>query len=609
MKNQTFAITPPWRVNTLCDLFKERISETPNATAYRYFADESWHDLSWLEAQRLAGRWQKALKNEGYEPGDRVAVLLNNSPNWVAFDQAAMGLGLVVVPLFVNDSPENIVHILRDSGARFLLIKEAQTWQKLAPKKGQLPDLSRVVCLGECPENRKSGGIFMPASLWLPQTGDTMHFGDGDEKKLATIVYTSGTTGPPKGVMLSHKNILINAYSSLRLIPVFREDLFLSFLPLSHALERMAGYYLPMMAGSTVAFARSIADLAEDLITIKPTLLISVPRIYERILLKIREKLQTASPTSRTLFNYTLHVGWNRFLYRQGRGGWQPSMVMWPLLDKLVAAKVRERLGGRLRTAVCGGAHLSNEVAQFFIGLDIPVVQGYGLTESSPVISVNPIEENTPESVGRPLPGVETKIDNNGELLVRGETVMMGYWNNPEATQEVIDAGGWLHTGDQAQIEEHHIHLTGRLKEIIVLSNGRKIPPSDMEASIVMDPLFEQVLVVGENAPYLSALVVLNKAKWREIAKKQNLDPNLPNLPQSKSYQRLQDVLLERFELQLKNFPGFARVKMVCPILEPWTVENGLITPTLKPKRKRILNSFRSQVQRMYKDHPVFSRV
>jgi long-chain acyl-CoA synthetase len=559
--------------------------------------------------QQLAGRWQKALKNEGYEPGDRVAVLLNNSPNWVAFDQAAMGLGLVVVPLFVNDNPENIIHILQDSGAKFLLLKEAQTWQKLAAKKDQMPDLTRVVCMGECPKNRKSGGMFMPASIWLPETSDAMHFGDGDEKKMATIIYTSGTTGPPKGVMLSHRNILMNAYSSLRLIPVFREDLFLSFLPLSHALERMAGYYLPMMAGSQVAFARSIADLAQDLITIKPTLLISVPRIYERILLKIREKLQSATPTSRTLFNYTLNVGWRRFLNRQGRGSWQPSMLLWPILDKLVAAKVREKLGGRLRTAVCGGAHLSSEVAQFFIGLDIPVVQGYGLTESSPVISVNPIEENTPESVGRPLPGVETKIDSNGELLVRGETVMMGYWNNPQATQEVIDSLGWLHTGDQAQIDKHHIRLTGRLKEIIVLSNGRKIPPSDMEASIIMDPLFEQVLIIGENAPYLSALVVLDKTKWHNLAKQQNLDPNSPNRPQSQSYQKLQDILLERIEINLKNFPGFAKVRMVSPILEPWTVENGLITPTLKPKRKRILNYFKTQVQQMYKDHPVFSGV
>jgi long-chain acyl-CoA synthetase len=596
----------------LCDLFRERTRESPYSVAYKYFnvSTKGWESLSWLEMKQLAGRWQKALKNEGFRPGDRVAIMLNNSPDWVAFDQAAMGLGLVVVPLFVNDNPENIIHILNDSGVKFLLLKEAETWRQLVGKKDQLPELQRVVCMADCPENsRKQGGIFMPASIWLPESSDALYFGDGDPKKLATIVYTSGTTGPPKGVMLSHKNILANAYSSLRLMPVFREDSFLSFLPLSHALERMAGYYLPMMSGSQVAFARSIADLAEDLITIKPTLLISVPRIYERILLKIRDRLQSASPIVRMLFKLTKSVGWQRFEFLQGRRSWNISLLLWPLLDRLVASKVREKLGGRLRTAVCGGAHLSSEVAEFFISLDIPIIQGYGLTESSPVISVNPLEENSPETVGRPLPGVETKIARNGELLVRGDTVMMGYWNNPGATDEVIDVNGWLHTGDQAKIEQHHISLTGRLKEIIVLSNGKKIPPSDMEASIIMDPLFQQVLIVGENAPYLSALTVLDQEKWLELAAKYHLDPNAPNNHGSLEYQKLEQIILARIEKLLKKFPGFAKVRMVCPVLEPWTIENGLITPTLKPRRGRILDYFSSQVERMYKDHTVFSGV
>jgi long-chain acyl-CoA synthetase len=554
----------------------------------------------------LTGRWQKALKNEGLKPGDRVALLLNNSPDWVAFDQAAMGLGLVTVPLFVNDNPENILHILQDCGARLLLINAAKTWKPLATQRQKLPQLSRVICLSECPENRTSP-FFIPLSQWLPETGDKLHYGDGDCEKLATIIYTSGTTGHPKGVMLSHRNILTNAYSALRLIPVFRQDLFLSFLPLSHALERTAGYYLPMMAGAPVAFARSIAQLGEDLITIKPTLLISVPRIYERILLTIKEKLQSASPLTKKLFSLTKQVGWNRFLYQQERGPWRLSLLLWPLLDPLVASKVRQKLGGNLRGAVCGGAHLSQEVAQFFIGLDIPVIQGYGLTESSPVISVNPLEENSPETVGRPLPGIETQIGVDGELLVRGPTVMMGYWNNPHATQEVIDKGGWLHTGDQARMEENHIHLTGRLKDIIVLANGRKIPPSDLEAAIILDPLFEQVLIVGEKAPYLSALTVLDHARWQELAHQHHIDPNSPNNPNSAGNKKMQQLLLQRVERLLRQFPSFAKVREICPVLEPWTIENGLITPTLKLKRGRIIANFTHQVEKMYKDHPVFS--
>ncbi len=552
------------------------------------------------------GIWQKALKAEGFKPGDRVAILLNNCPEWVAFDQAAMGLGLVVVPLYLNDNPENIIHILQDSGARLLLIKEAQTWQQLAPKRKQLPHLDRVVCMADCPKS-PSGGLFVPASQWLPERWETVDYGEGDPKKLATIIYTSGTTGPPKGVMLSHNNILSNAYSALRLMPAFREDLFLSFLPLSHALERTAGYYLPMMAGSTVAFARSIAELGEDMATIKPTLLISVPRIYERILLKVKERLQGASFLVQWLFYLTQKIGWDRFLHQQNRGAWKLSFLLWPLLDRVVAAKIRAKMGGNIRAAVCGGAHLSQEVAHFFIGLDIPVIQGYGLTESSPVISVNPLEENSPETVGRPLPGFETRIGSQGELLVRGPAVMMGYWNNRQATRAVIDSEGWLHTGDQARIENHHICLTGRLKEIIVLANGRKIPPSDLEASLMMDPLFEQVLIVGENAPYLSALTVLNPDKWRELAQQLHLDPAAVYHPDSPQSKQIQQILLTRMARLLKRFPGFAIIREVSPLLEPWTVENGLITPTLKPRRNQILKTFAQQIQHMYKNHPLFS--
>ena len=554
----------------------------------------------------MVGRWQAALMVEDLQPGDRVAVLLNNSPQWVAFDQAAMGLGLVVVPLYLNDNPDNLFYILKDSGAKLLLIKEAATWRQLQDKKTKLPELSRVVCMEDCPEKSQTD-FFTPASQWLPDSWKKLRYGDGDPTKLATIIYTSGTTGPPKGVMLSHRNILSNAYSSLRLMPVFLEDQFLSFLPLSHALERTVGYYLPMMAGASVAFARSIADLAEDLVQVKPSLLISVPRIYERILLNINEKLLSSSPLMRIMFNLTKKIGWDSFLYQQGRGPLKTSLLLWPLLDSLIASKVRDKLGGNLRAAVCGGAHLSEEVAKFFIGLDIPIIQGYGLTESSPVISVNPLEENSPETVGRPLPGVETKIAANGELLVRGPTVMLGYWNNPQATQDVIDSDGWLHTGDQAKIEKQHIRLTGRLKEIIVMANGRKVPPADMEASIIMDPLFQQVLIIGENAPYLSALTVLEEKNWLRLAKKYHLDPDTPNRPDSTENQELQKILLLRIAKLLKKFPGFAKVREVCPVLEPWTIENGLITPTLKPKRGRILDSFAIQIQRMYKDHPVFS--
>ena len=553
-------------------------------------------------SERVA-HWQKGLAGENLQDGDRVAILLGNRWEWVAFDQAALGLNLVVVPLYVNDSPENIVHVLRDCGARLLLIQDPVTWQGIQPLRHELPQLERVVCLDSCDDPDQADPLLRSLGAWLPATGGPVRHGHGDPGRLATIIYTSGTTGPPKGVMLSHGNILADAYNALRLMPVFPDDLFLSFLPLSHALERTAGYYLPMMAGATVAYARSIADLAADLRTVRPTALISVPRIYERIHQRVHQGLEQASPLARGLFRLTVHSGWQAFRQRQGRRPWGPDLLLWPLLKKLVASRVQDRLGGRLRVAVCGGAPLAHDVARFFIGLDIPIIQGYGLTETAPIISVNPLEENDPATVGRPLPGLETRIADNGELLVRGPSVMLGYWHNDAATRDAIDTDGWLHTGDLAEISDRHIRITGRLKEIIVMANGRKVPPADMEASIAADPLFQQVLIVGEGAPYLSALAVLDPEAWRRLAGELQLDPQAPDVLDD---HRVKGRILARMAEQLRAFPGFARVRDVHPTLTPWTIEAGLMTPTLKPRRQRILTAMKGQVARLYAGHGVY---
>jgi long-chain acyl-CoA synthetase len=300
--------------------------------------------------------------------------------------------------------------------------------------------------------------------------------------------------------MLSHHNMLSNAYFTLQSFDVTGADTFLSFLPLSHTLERTCGYYLSVMAGARVAYARSIPQLAEDLAAIRPTLLISVPRIYERVYGAIKAKLAEGPAVRRMLFELATEVGWTRFEHQQGRGPWRPGFVLWPLLKKLVADKILARLGGRLRAAVSGGAALPPDVARVFIGLGLPVLQGYGLTETSPVVSNNNIEDNVPASIGKPIHGVQVKIGEKNALLVKGPNVMLGYWENPEATRAMFTEDGWLNTGDTARMDgEGRLYITGRLKEIIVLSNGEKVPPVDMEAAIARDPFFEQVMVMAEN--------------------------------------------------------------------------------------------------------------
>jgi len=299
-----------------------------------------------------------------------------------------------------------------------------------------------------------------------------------------------------------------------------------------------------------------------------------------------------------SLFHQAVETGWKIFLHRQGRGPWPLSQLAWPLFDRLAAVKVRNKLGGRLRVIISGGAPLSAEISKFFIGLGLPLYQGYGLTETSPIISVNRVEDNRPEGVGKPLPGTEIRIAEENELLVRGSCVMQGYWRNDRATAAAIDEDGWLHTGDKAVYEDGHIRITGRLKDIIVLSNGEKVAPADMEMAISTDPLFEHNLVLGEGRPYLTLLAVLNKQLWREFAEQLGVSAE----PGSLSMPTVRTAILARVEKRLALFPGFAFIKDVALSLTPWTVEDGLLTPTLKAKRAVIEKRMEKEIDRMYSD-------
>jgi long-chain acyl-CoA synthetase len=355
------------------------------------------------------------------------------------------------------------------------------------------------------------------------------------------------------------------------------------------------------MAGAHVAYARSIQQLAEDLVIIRPTLLISVPRIYERVYAAIKAKLAEGPAVRRKLFELASEVGWARFEHEQGRGPWKASFLLWPVLKKLVAAKILARLGGRLRAATAGGAAMPPDVARVFIGLGLPILQGYGMTETSPVVSSNRIENNVPASIGLPIPGVEVKIGNKDALLVKGPNVMLGYWENPEATKAMFTDDGWLNTGDTARMDsEGRLYITGRLKEIIVLSNGEKVPPVDMEAAIARDPFFEQVMVIGEGKPYLSVFVVPNPELWAKVAHEHGLDPASAVSPRTHQAEQL---VLERINAQIKQFPGYAQIRRVAVMPEPWTIENGMLTPTLKLKRAKVLEQHRSEYEKLYAGH------
>jgi long-chain acyl-CoA synthetase len=592
----------PDSLGSLCGLFRARVAATPDQVAYRQFdeARGTWASFTWLQVAAEVERWQAALLKEGLAPGDRVALMLKNCVEWVIFDQAALGLGLVTVPLYLDDRPDNAAYILDHADARLLLVEGKFQHRKLAEIVASTPRLQRIVSLAE-PANGLADWStrFVVAADWLQAAAEApVPPIEASSDMLASIVYTSGTTGRPKGVMLTHENLLWNAFYASQCADFGPHEVFLSFLPLSHTLERTGGYYLPMLLGAEVAYARSVTQLAQDLQEIRPTVLISVPRIYERFYRRIQDGLEKQGRLPGLVFRLAVRIGWRNFERNQGRAGWHPGLLLWPLLRRRVAGRVTERLGGRLRLAISGGAALSPDIARVFIGLGVPIYQGYGLTEASPVVSSNRPGSNLPSSIGPPLPGIEVKISEDGELLTRSRCVMRGYWKNEEATRAIIDAEGWLHTGDKASVDASgHFSIVGRVKDIIILSNGEKVPPTDIESAILLDPLFEQVMVVGEGKPFLAALVVLNEEHWRDFAASLAVDPDNPAVLRDP---KVAKALLRRIVTHLRHFPGYALIRRLHAELKPWTVDNGLLTPTLKLKRDQVLDRYRAEVEAMY---------
>lgn len=548
-------------MNNLAALLQQWQS-TPGKILYRQYVDEAWRDYDAAAMLALAARWQAGYRAAGLVAGDRVALCLKNGVQWVAADLAAHGLGLVVVPLYVDDNADNMAWCIADSGAKLLIADHLRFLPALRQALDWQPPI--VLVRGEARPPA------MAVADWMPAQAAPFIIEPQDAEALATIVYTSGTLGRPKGVMLSHRNILANVAAILEVHPIHQTDVLLSVLPLSHMFERTGGYYLPLFAGAMVTYCRGIGELAQDMAEQRPTVIMAVPRLFERMLARIDERL-AQSRVQRFLFYLAARAGWRRF---QGQARWFDGWLI-RLLHPKVAAPLLARLGGRLRQAVMGGAALDRRVAETLIGLGVPLLQGYGLTEASPVVAVNRCDNNDPASVGEPLPGIETRLSETGELLVRSPSVMQGYWNNEAATRTVVDQAGWLNTGDIVEVRQRRIYIRGRSKNILVLSNGEKIAPDDIEGAVMGDALFEQVLVVGEARPYLVLLAV--------------------------SAESDEQLLLRRANERIRHLPRYARIRRVIALKEPWSTENGLLTPTLKIRRTAIQDRFLPQIEEAYR--------
>ncbi len=602
-------------VETLPQLLAYRVARTPEAQAYRAFdpATHDWVHLSWAQTAQRVAQWSQAMRATQLPAAARVAILLPNGLNAMCADQSTLATGCVPVPLHAIDNPGSIAYILADCEASMLIVGQAEHWENIRAIGTEFPALRAVVIVDEdgadsaCAASTDGPAVGTLAQ-WLAAGEQAFELpaptrpGPDD---LAALVYTSGTTGKPKGVMLTHRNVVSDVKAVLERIAPTVDDVFLSFLPLSHTFERTGGYYLPIAAGSCVAYARSVPLLAEDLKTVRPTVLVSVPRIYERVHAKLLEKL-SPTPWKLQLYEAAQNNGWARFCAAQGlpapqadegrAAGWMAALP-WPLLQALVAKPLLAQFGGRVRVAVSGGAPLSPTIAKCFLGLGLHLVQGYGMTETAPVVSANSPDDNDPACVGRALPGVEVRIGDNRELQVRGPIVMKGYWNRPEDTAKILSADGWLGTGDQAEIINGRIYIRGRIKEIIVTSTGEKVPPGDLELAVLADPALEQAFVVGENRPFIACVAVIKHDEWQRLAADLGLNPQEATSLHHPSVQR---AVLARIEKNTASFPRYAVPRAVHLTLEPWTIENTFMTPTLKLKRNNLMLHFAQAIEGMY---------
>ncbi|HEY9843152.1 MAG TPA: long-chain fatty acid--CoA ligase, partial [Candidatus Obscuribacterales bacterium] len=513
-------------------VFFETVAKQPGKRALGSKINGQWQYLNYGEVAQKVRQMAAALLELGVQPRDRVAIMSENSPQWVISDLGIMSAGALDVPVYPTLTHEQLEFILNDCGARGIVVSNNTHYQKVMRIWEQVPSLEFIVFVDPVSEDSACKVRTLSFEALLAQgeaqldkhlPGIETRIQGTQPEDLCSIIYTSGTTGNPKGVMLMHKNFMSNAQECAKiLVEPHEEILELSFLPLSHVFERVVYYALVVVSGGTVAYAESFDTISANLQEIKPTVLASVPRVYEKIHARVMDQVQASPKMRQRIFAWALQVG--EAWFHANQAGKVPAALALKhkIATKLVLGKIQARTGGRLQVLLSGGAPLMKELAVFFAAVGLPILEGYGLTESSPVICVGRKGKITFGAIGPPIPGVEVKIASDGEILARGPNIMKGYYNNPEATAETISPDGWLHTGDIGELDSNgYLRITDRKKEIIVMSNGKNVAPQPIESLLKTSSYIEQIVLIGDNRKYISALIVpafeALKARTREL--------------------------------------------------------------------------------------------
>jgi len=585
----------------------ETIRQHPENTALSYERDGSIEKISYREFGEMIQDITLALAKIGLASGDRIAILSNNRPEWTISDFASFSMGAVIVPIYQTLPPNQIAYLLHDSETRAIFVENEEQYNKIRQIKKQLPHLEFVFSFDIIPSARNDVHYFT----------DLLHLGREelkehperyaklietiDRDQICSIVYTSGTTGQPKGVMLNHSGFIWDIVESEKVLNLVEEDVFLSFLPLSHLYERLAGHWCPMLRGGQIHYAKGIDTVVEDIGIARPSVITAVPRLFEKVAARVLEQVEEGSFLKRKIFYWSLHVGRKYFDAQfEGQIPWSLERK-YHLADKLVFQKIREKLGGRLRYPIAGGAPLSVETLKFFEALGMRIIEGYGMTEAHLIITLTPYGKTRYGSCGRAIGGVELRIADDGEILVKGPTLMQGYYNNPEATAEVIDADGWLHTGDVGHLDEDgYLFITDRKKNIIVTSGGKNVASAPIENRLKQSKYIEEVCLVGNHRKFISAILIPNLEALKTWARAHSIEAG--SNQELVSHPDVIAFIDQELKILQMELARFETVKKFILLAEPLSIEDGELTPSLKIRRSVIEKRYRDQINQLYEE-------
>ncbi len=591
---------------TINQMVQNTIQQHGSATALSHKVDKEYQDISYASLAERIKHFCLGLIELGLQKGDRVALLSENRPEWAITDLAILAGGGVTVPMFSTLTSAQVEYIVRDSGAKILCVSSERQLQKIKDWDENVPtSLQHIIIFDELQDDSVRTFDQVCELGQGVENGDQVYQQSNEAvtpDDLASIIYTSGTTGDPKGAMLTHSNFMSNIQAATGIVTLTPDDVFLSFLPLSHVFERMGGHYLPLSSGATIAYAESPFTIRQNMQEVRPTVMMSVPRVYEAMHERILNSVKEGSPTKQKIFHWSVGVGSkvSQAIQQKKKPSLGLSMKA-SIANKLVFEKLKAVTGGRLRFFVSGGAPLSKAIAEFFHAAGILILEGYGLTETSPVICVNRPDQWKFGTVGPMIPGIEVKIAEDGEILSRGPHIMQGYFNKPSDTAEAIDADGWFHTGDIGEIdEEGFLTITDRKKNLLILSNGKNVAPQPIENQLKQSPYISEIMLLGDQRRTITALIVPNYDAIKEFAAEQQLEAeDMSALLQTQEVQRLIRGEINQYS---PDYADFERVRMFTLMEKEFSEESGEMTPTLKLKRSVIMENHKAAIDQMYGD-------